>query len=143
MVHHVFAEIPLAPVSAGFGTLTLYIAVLAAGDVVRRAGRHGVVGAAVGVVVIVPDGGDRSLMAGEAPGERQGDDGNNEERTEQAHRSLFEMGALFSRKYGICKSGLLRLSQPTETNSCRMRHREEPNATKQSSFRLRLWTTSL
>jgi hypothetical protein len=51
IVQHVFAEVALAPVGAVFGDGALGVAVLAAGDVFRRAGLD-IVGAAERVIVI-------------------------------------------------------------------------------------------
>jgi hypothetical protein len=50
MVHHVFAEIALRPVGLRIGVVALNVAVLAAGDIFRRA--HRIAGAAERVVVI-------------------------------------------------------------------------------------------
>src|SRR6478735_5315255 len=77
VVQHVFAEIALAAVGAGVGVDALDVAVLAAGDIFRRAGRD-IVGAAERVVIAagIDHGG---LAALEAAGEqrreeRQGDE---------------------------------------------------------------------
>src|SRR5690242_7572849 len=51
IVHHVFAEIALPPVGAGFGVLALDVAVLAAGDIFGRADRHLAAGLAILIVV--------------------------------------------------------------------------------------------
>ena len=53
VVHHVFAKIALPTVGARLGPLALHVAIPAAGDIFRRAGRYGVVGAAVGIIVVI------------------------------------------------------------------------------------------
>jgi hypothetical protein len=50
MVHHVFAEIALTAVGACIGVTALNVAILAAGDVLRRACRD-IAGAAERIVV--------------------------------------------------------------------------------------------
>src|SRR5260370_13450423 len=65
MIQHVFAEIALAAVGAGVGVVALDVAVLAAGDVFRRADPD-TVGAAEGVVVIAARNGHGPLPPLEA-----------------------------------------------------------------------------
>jgi hypothetical protein len=70
MVQHVFAEIALAAVGARVGGVALNVAILAAGDVFRRAGLD-IVGAAERVVVIAVRIDQRRLSALEATGRRR------------------------------------------------------------------------
>ena len=51
IVHHVFAEIALPPIGAGFGVLALDVAILAACDIFRRADRDLAIALAVLIVV--------------------------------------------------------------------------------------------
>src|SRR5580704_10936870 len=65
MVQHVFAEIALLPVGARVGIAALGVAVLAAGDVFRRACLD-IIGAAECIVVVTTRGQRRRLSALEA-----------------------------------------------------------------------------
>src|SRR5258707_2420248 len=81
MIQHVFAEVALAAVGAGVGIVALDVAVLAAGDVFRRADRD-IVGAAEGVVVIAAGNGHGRLAPLEAAREQRGDE---HERDQEPH----------------------------------------------------------
>jgi hypothetical protein len=70
MVQHVFAEIALAAVGARVGIAALGVAVLAAGDVFRRA-RLDVIGTAKCIVVVATCCEHRRLSALEAPPEQR------------------------------------------------------------------------
>src|SRR6185312_14197372 len=105
MVHHPFREVLLLLVGAGDRIAALDVAVLAAGDILRRAGRAGM-GAAIAIVILGQAGRHRCAIARDAGGERERDERDEEEvpRCLPMHAvSLDLIGALSTADCGICK----------------------------------------
>src|SRR5689334_6597712 len=73
MVQHVFAEIALAAIGAGFGLAALDVAILAAGRIFVRTLRHRAVGPAIDVVIHGQRPRDRGLPALQAGTEQRAD----------------------------------------------------------------------